>query len=312
MAIWPVGILEFAGKAMENKPLRQMGVLLEAIKFSHSVFALPFALFAIILAGWTWPAWGKLALVVACMVLVRSVAMSYNRLVDQEIDKHNPRTRGRALPAGRLTRRTLWAVLIAGTLGAMLGCLGFGWLYNNWYPAVLLIPLIVYVCGYSHTKRFTWSCHYWLGSVLGLSVPAGFLAVDPSSVSAGAAVLGLGVCLWTAGFDMIYSLLDVDYDRREGIHSIPACFGVSTGLWVSRMTHVGAFVCFVFGGWYFGLGHFYAVGLAAGGGLLVFEHWLVRPDDFSRVNTAFFTINGALSIFLCGMGIVDVVLMNTK
>jgi len=286
--------------------VQRTAVFLEAIKFSHSVFALPFAMFATVLADAGWPGWDKLGLAGACMVCVRTVAMAYNRLADQKLDSRNPRTRDRALPAGRLTRSDMWTLLLAGVFGASGACFGFGYLFGNWYPAALLVPLLLYVCAYSHAKRFTWLCHYWLGSVLGLSVPAGFLAVDPRTVSAGTLLVALAVCLWTAGFDIIYSLGDLDRDRAEGLYSIPARFGVRAGLWVSRITHLCAFACLVLAGPYFALGSFYAVGLAGVGGLLVLEHSLVRPDDFSRISTAFFTVNGILSIFLSGMGVIDV------
>ena len=291
---------------MGRNVLSRVTIVLEAIKFPHSIFALPFALLGCFLAARSWPGSVKLILVILAMASVRSVAMSYNRLVDHELDKINPRTADRALPSGTLSRRSLWIFLALSAFAAALVCLLFEYLFNNTYPIVLLPFLLVYVTAYSHTKRFTWLCHYWLGSVLGLAVVAGAIAVDPTRLSWGPILVGLGVCFWTAGFDIIYSLLDIDHDCREKVQSIAARFGPARALWVSRGTHAAAFAFFAWGGHLSRLDGFYLVGLLTAGALLVLEHRLVRADDFSRVNVAFFTVNGVLSVLLSGMGVIDV------
>jgi len=285
---------------------RRIADLLEAIKFSHSVFALPFALFGGFLSAAGWLGSGKLILIVLCMIFVRSAAMSYNRLADQDLDARNPRTADRALPAGRLSRRFLWSFLLANCAGGAIVCYLFRYFFSNTYPLLLIGPVLFYVCLYSKAKRYTWLSHFWLGSVLGLSPLGAFVAVDPSAVSLGAVALALGVCLWTAGFDIIYSTLDIDFDRSASLFSIPIRFGVAKALWVARASHVCAFLCFTACGYHYQLGWFYAVGLLGAAIFMLVEHRLVRPDDLSRVNVAFFTTNGLLSIFLSTMGIIDV------
>ncbi len=285
---------------------KRIATLLEAIKFSHSIFALPFALLACFLASEGGPSVLKVVLIVVCMVLVRSVAMSYNRLADRKIDARNPRTAERALPAGKLSTGFMRGFMAICSVLAVLVCWLFDKRFGNVWPVLLIVPLLIYVCSYSHAKRFTWLSHYWLGSVLGSSVIATFVAIDPGKLSAGGVFLAVGVCLWTAGFDIIYSLLDVDYDRREGLFSIPARFGSVAALTVARVTHVLAFVSFALAGYTAGLTQFYVAGLVATGALLIIEHRMVRPGDLSRVNVAFFTMNGILSVFLSAMGIVDV------
>ncbi|NLX04586.1 MAG: UbiA family prenyltransferase [Phycisphaerae bacterium] len=290
---------------MIGTAISRTATLLEAIKFAHSVFALPFALLGAFIASAGLPNPGKLLLIVLCMVLVRNVAMSYNRLADQHLDKTNPRTATRALPAGRLSPRFLWTFLAASAAGATAAAFLFYYLYHNPWPLALIGPLLVWIAAYSHTKRFTWLSHYWLGSVLGISVPAAAVAIDPSRLSPAVILLGLGVALWTAGFDIIYALLDLEFDRRQRLYSVPARFGPSAGLIVARITHAAAFACFLAAGLLLGLNRFYPLGLIVAAALLILQHRLVRPDDLSRVNVAFFTLNGILSILLSGMGILD-------
>jgi 4-hydroxybenzoate polyprenyltransferase len=286
--------------------LTRVATLLDTIKFSHSIFALPFALFACFLAAEGWPGTGRLILIVLCMVFVRSASMSYNRLADHGLDKHNPRTADRALPAGKLSRTVVWGFALVTVFGAFATCYGFRYFFNNSYPIILLPILLAYVSLYSHSKRFTWACHFWLGSVLGLSVIAAFVAINPPGISWGAILLASGVALWTAGFDIIYAMQDLDFDRQAGLYSIPARFGLSRGLLAARIIHGGAFVCYALAGYYLSLSGVYFTGLIVAGGLLIYEHQLVRSDDLSRVNMAFFTVNGLLSIVVSGMGIIDV------
>jgi len=291
-----------------NPWLRKLLILLDTIKFQHSVFALPFALLAAFAADQGAPAGIKLVLLVACMVLVRTVAMSYNRLSDHDLDSDNPRTTQRALPAGLLRRSSLWLLLALAASGAIAACVLFAVIYNNLYPLILIVPLFIYICGYSHAKRFTWLSHLWLGSVLGLSTVGAAIAVSPSAVSPGIVCLFVGVTLWTAGFDVIYSLLDVDFDRARGLFSIPACFGPSQGRSAARLMHMGAVLAFAGAGRWLGLGWLYGFGLVVAAGLLVWEHRLARTEEAGRIQHAFFTLNAVLSIFLSGMGILDILL----
>jgi 4-hydroxybenzoate polyprenyltransferase len=245
------------------------------------------------------------------MVAVRTVAMAYNRLSDKHFDAANPRTATRALPAGRLAPRHLWTLLIAAASLAVLAAVTFAVAFDNVWPIVFIAPLFLYICGYSHAKRFTAACHLYLGSVLGLSVPATVLALTGSLAEAytpGILILFAAILFWTAGFDILYALLDIDFDRRTGLCSVPAKFGPARALWLARGFHLLAWLGFATAGLVLHLGPIYAVGLLAAAILLIVQHRLVRPDDFSRVNAAFFTANGLLSIFLSCAGIIDVLI----
>ena len=285
----------------------------EDIKLSHSVFALPFALLAGTLAtrvatyGVDWGV-GSFGLVLACMVAARTAAMGANRLLDASIDGLNPRTARRSLPSGRLSRGYV-AGAVAGAAGVfMLGCVGFGILYDNWLPTILGPFVLAFLCCYPLLKRFTSLCHYYLGTALALSPPCAWIAIS-GTIAPEPLLLAMAVLCWTAGFDVIYATADVDSDLEHGVHSVPARYGVGTALWISRVTHVAAFACLILTGLaseplraiWFGA-------VAAVGVLLVIEHRLVRPDDLSRVGLAFFTMNGIIAVLLGTSGIVDALL----
>lgn len=283
----------------------------EMVKLSHTVFALPFALMAAFLAGRHiegrgWPYWGQLGLVLLCMVAGRSVAMTFNRIVDAQLDARNPRTAGRPLPAGRLTLAAAWLMLAvsAGTFGC--GCLGFHIFYQNTIPVVLSGPVLLYLCAYSYTKRFTKWAHYYLGSAIALSPIAAWLAVHPESLGWTAVLLMIAVTLWIAGFDIIYACQDIEVDRRDGLHSLPARWGPRTALRIVRLSHAIVIGCLVLVGLSAGLGVIYGVGVALVAILLIVENAIVKPDDFSRVNMAFFTVNGVVSLALGGAAILDI------
>lgn len=289
----------------------RLAELAHAIQFAHSVFALPFALFAAVLADRRWPNTLPLLLILVCMVAVRTIAMAYNRLADKHFDAANPRTATRALPAGRLTTRHLLTLMLAAGIVGIVAAGTFQLAFANPWPIIFIVPLFLYICGYSHAKRFTAACHLYLGSVLGLSVPATVLALTGSLADAcqpGILILFAAIMLWTAGFDIIYALLDIDFDRRTGLHSLPARFGAARALMLARVFHLLAWLAFAAALPLLHLGSIYAVGLIAAAVLLITQHRLVRPDDFSRVNAAFFTTNGLLSIFLSCAGIVDVLM----
>lgn len=285
----------------------------EMVKLSHSVFALPFALMASFLAGRHidgrgWPQWGQLGLIVVCMVAARSAAMTFNRIVDAQLDARNPRTQGRPLPAGRLSMVAAWAMFTLSAITFATGCLGFWIFYANTWPILLSGPVLLFVCGYSLTKRFTRLSHYYLGLSLALAPPAAWLAIHPASLGLPALALVLTVTCWVAGFDIIYACQDIEVDRRDGLFSIPSRLGPVVALRIARGSHVAAVGGLVALGFLANLGVYYAVGVALAAGLLVIENSLVRPGDYRRVNVAFFMLNGLVSLLLAVATITDLLL----
>jgi 4-hydroxybenzoate polyprenyltransferase len=282
--------------------LRSLRVVLDMIKFEHTLFALPFALLGMVLAARGWPELSTVLWIVVAMVGARSAAMGFNRLVDRRIDGANPRTASRALPAGLVTPR--WVALFVLASAALLVLAA--WQLNR--LALYLSPValgIVFL--YSYTKRFTWASH----AVLGLSLagaPLGAWIAVRGDVAATPLVLGGAVLLWVAGFDVLYALQDLDFDRQSGLFSIPARFGVVPTLWISGFLHAGVLALLALlphvyppalGGWYW-------VGWTGCLALLGFQHWIVRPGDLSRLNSAFFTANGALSLWLFAATALDI------
>lgn len=291
-----------------------MRQLLEMIRFSHTVFALPFALLAAVMAWCAQPpvAWRWLDLlgIVLCMVTARSAAMAFNRIVDRKIDAQNPRTAGRHLPSGQLGLTTVVAFAVACSLGFVAATLLF--LPGNFLPLILSVPVLAFLMAYSLTKRFTALAHFWLGAALMLAPVSAWIAIrgqivlqNPMDILP-AAVLGVAIMLWVAGFDIIYACQDVEYDRRADLKSVPSRWGVAGALRLAAACHGGAVVVlgllpliFPHLGWIFGCG---VAGIAV---LLIYEHWLVRPDDLTRVNIAFFNINAVVSIGLFLVGTLD-------
>jgi 4-hydroxybenzoate polyprenyltransferase len=283
----------------------------EMVKLSHSIFAMPFAFIAAFLAGRSiegrgFPYWGQLGLIVICMVAARSVAMTFNRIVDAKIDARNPRTACRPLAAGRLTGRAAWLMLGLSAVTFGIGCLGFHVFYGNTWPIMLSGPVLIFLGGYSFTKRFTKWSHYYLGSALALSPLAAWLAVDPASIGLPVLLLMVTVSCWVAGFDILYACQDIDVDRRDGLYSLPARVGPAAALWIARASHLLAVAGLVALGFVANLGVLYAIGVVFAAILLVIENSLVRPGDYSRVNVAFFTINGTVSIALGALAVVDI------
>ena len=281
------------------------------IKFSHSIFALPFALMGAFLAGrhvegLGRPRIGQLVLIIVCMVAARSTAMTFNRIVDAVIDARNPRTASRALPAGRLTFAAAWAFLILAVVTFGIGCFGFYRFYGNHWPILLSGPVLLYLYAYSYAKRFTRWSHLWLGSAIALSPVAAWVAIDPASVGWPAVLLMGAAALWIAGFDVIYACQDIEVDRRDGLHSLPARIGPGRALLVARLFHAVTVLLLVALTYAAGLGWVYLGGVAVVAVLLAVENSLVRPDDFSRVNLAFFTINGIVSVALCALTLTDI------
>ena len=265
---------------------------LDAIKFEHTVFALPFAYVAMVLAADGWPDVRIVGWVTLAMVSGRTLAMSVNRLADRWFDARNPRTRGRHLPAGLLTPAQVTTAAVAA--GAAF--LASAWMLN---PLCLaLSPLaILFLVGYSYTKRFTWLSHWILGFTDGIAAAGGWIAVrggfDPPVF-----VLWFALTVWIAGFDLIYACQDVEFDRAEGLHSVPARFGVAAALRIAKVCHILTIAAFAALGVLMGLGFLYWAGVTMVAGLLDYEHSLVSPSDLSRLDVAFFNINGYIAVIL--------------
>ncbi len=290
--------------------MERLRLVLEMIRFEHSVFALPFALTGALLAwrqngfetaglGW------KLGWIVAAMVGARSAAMAFNRLVDAELDARNPRTRGRHLPAGLLSKGFVWGFAAVSMLVFLVAARALNPLCLKLAPLALAVVLL-----YSFTKRFTTLSHLILGLALGLA-PAGAWIAMRGSLDARILWLTAAVTLWTAGFDIIYACQDYEFDEREGLHSYPRRFGIAGALRLSRVFHAGMVACLLAVAAGFDLGWLSLAGVAVIAALLIWEHRLVRPDDLSRVNAAFFTVNGYVSVLFFLFWAADVAVFRT-
>jgi len=303
--------------------LSKLRHLLEMIRFSHTIFALPFALLAAVMA-WTAAGdgarfrWLHLLGILICMVCARSAAMAFNRLVDRQIDARNPRTAGRHLPAGLLGVGTVVAFTVAASLGFIGGTLLF---LPNPLPLMLAAPVLLFLLAYSLTKRFTAAAHFWLGAALMLAPVSTWIALRGEILLSKpldllpAIWIGGAVFLWVAGFDMIYACQDVEFDVGARLRSIPALLGVRGALRLAAACHL--LMCLVLltlpfvdrlGGPPLSLGPIYGTGVLAVAVLLAYEHWIVRPDDLSRVNVAFFNINAVVSLGLFAVTSLDLLL----
>lgn len=284
------------------------------IKLAHSVFALPFAVLGAFLARPIDSSWvrfaGQLALVVVCMVAARTWAMLVNRLADRDIDAANPRTARRAVASGRLGVRDARLFTLGAAAVFITACAGFWFAFGNAWPLVLGMPVLGWIALYSYTKRFTWLCHLFLGGALAASPLAAAIAIEPSAVMHGQApalfALAGMVVLWVAGFDVIYALQDVAFDRQRGLFSIPSRLGVGRAIWISRGLHAGAFVLLVLAwrmdprlGWLFG------AAVATVAALLVIEHVILARRGEAGLDMAFFTVNGVVSCVVGAAGVAD-------
>ena len=299
-------------------------ILIELVRFEHSIFALPYAYIGAIYGAVTvlfavpaiypavapqptpwvtlsnWPTWSALLWITLAMVGARAVAFTLNRAIDKEIDARNPRTAGRAVPSGLIKAWELWtftAIMLAIYLLAV---------YNlapvtHWlWP----IPLVMFLI-YPYLKRFTPLAHFWLGACLGLGVVGGWAAVADSVSGLAPWVLGAAVAIWTAGFDIIYATQDHDADVADGVHSIPADYGIPHALLIARVSHMVTVLLFAWGGWLVGAGTWYYAGLLVAAALLAYENAIVKPDDLSRLDAAFFTVNGMVAVFMLAGVIAD-------
>lgn len=275
-----------------NSVFRKIAIFLEMIKFSHTVFALPFALAGALLAAKGLPTLAQLFWIIMAMVGARTAAMGLNRLIDAEIDARNPRTAGRAIPAGLIGKGVTLAFIV-GSLALMLVAAGQ---LNR--LCLLLSPLaIFFLVLYSYCKRFTSLAHVVLGICLAVA-PIGAWVAIRGSLDAPAFILGAAVLFWVAGFDILYALQDLDFDRKAGLHSIPVLMGVDGSLWTARIFHLimialllGLFVTMRMGG-------FFMAGILITSGMLLYEHWLLKDGDLEKLDAAFFNMNGYISIVI--------------
>jgi len=271
----------------------RVALLLESIKFSHSVFALPFALTAMLLARrGGLPTLTETVAIVVCMVGARTWAMGVNRVVDARIDAENPRTSTRAVPAGRISFWGMWAFAIAGALIFVAAAATLS------HVALLCaIPVLGILASYSYTKRFTFLCHFWLGICLGLAPLGAWVALRNEFPLPLLSLTG-AICFWVAGFDILYALQDETFDRTRGLHSIPARFGTRVSLVIARASHAVAALLFGLFGLTHNLGALYFAGLTVAILLMIWEHHLMRGGSLSRIGMAFFNLNGWIAVLL--------------
>jgi 4-hydroxybenzoate polyprenyltransferase len=282
--------------------LRSIGVTLEMIKWEHSVFALPFALTGAMLAAHGWPSPARLLWIIVCMIAARSAAMAFNRWADAELDAVNPRTRLRAIPAGLLTRRFAAGFTIAMSVLFLLGAAELNRLTLMLAPVVLVLLFL-----YSYTKRFTRWSHLFLGLSLGIA-PAGAWIAIRGSLDPRILVLTAAVLFWVAGFDVLYACQDEAHDRSSGLRSIPASLGTVRAFWIARTMHVVMLGLLTWLVALFHLGPIALAGIAAVAALLLWEHLLVSPRDLTRLNAAFFTMNGVISVIFFAFVAADLLL----
>jgi 4-hydroxybenzoate polyprenyltransferase len=279
--------------------ISNIGEAADMVAFKHSVFALPFAVMSLITAaGSGWPAARVWFWVVIAMVAARTAAMGFNRLVDHRIDSENPRTADRTLPAGRLSRRFAWGMT---ALSAILFVVAAGRL--NALCLRLALPTLAVLLGYSYAKRFTSAAHLWLGCALGIAPIGAWIAVT-GSLAGPPLILGAAVMFWVAGFDTIYSLQDESFDRSHGLRSLPSQVGARRALVIARLFHLLAFVGFALFASAAGGGWVRAAAVGAAAALMAWQHRLVRADDLSRIDAAFFSANGLLAIAMGGAFVV--------
>ena len=269
---------------------RNIRVTLEMIKWEHSIFALPFALTGAMLAAHGIPRAAQIFWVIVCMVTVRSAAMAFNRWADASIDATNPRTASRAIPAGLLSRS-----FVGGFTLAMIAIFLIAASQLNRLTLMLTPVVLIVVLAYSYTKRFTRWSHLVLGLALGIAPAAAWIAVR-GSLDPRILILTVAVMFWVAGFDLLYSCQDVEHDRAEGLFSVPSTLGVTAAFWMARLLHVAMLTLLVWLAQAFSLGHYALIGIAAVAVLLLYEHMIVSPGDLRRLNAAFFTMNGVISV----------------
>ncbi|HQU94248.1 MAG TPA: UbiA-like polyprenyltransferase [Pyrinomonadaceae bacterium] len=273
--------------------IAKLGTTLEMIKFEHTLFALPFAFLGAVMAANGLPTWQQILWITLAMVGARSAAMTFNRIADREIDAKNPRTANREIPSGKLSVEFAWVFLFVSIAIFLLAAYSL-----NWLTFVLSPVALVSVLGYSYAKRFTAFAHLLLGWSLAISPTAAWIAVRGAIDSEVPLLLSLFVLMWTAGFDVMYACQDYEFDKRSGLRSIPARFGIARSLWIARLFHFQAFIVLLLLYIVSELGLVALIGVGAVASLLVYQHTLVKANDLSKMNAAFFTTNAFVSIIL--------------
>ncbi len=263
------------------------------IKFEHTLFALPFAFLGAILAANGVPTWRQVLWITVAMVGARSAAMTFNRIIDRDIDAANPRTANREIPSGKLSLTFAWVFLYISVAVFVLAAWSLNWLTFALSPVALL-----FVLGYSYAKRFTVFAHLLLGAALAISPSAAWIAVRGNLMDEVPILLSVFVLIWTAGFDVLYACQDLEYDRKAGLRSIPARFGIKNALWIARLFHFQAFIVLLLLWLVTGMSWFAMAGVVAVGALFVYQHALLRGGNLSRMNAAFFTTNAFVSVIL--------------
>ena len=284
---------------MENV-LRSTRVTLEMIKWEHSIFALPFALTGAVLAANGWPTLRVLGLIVLCMISARSAAMAFNRLVDARLDAANPRTAMRAIPAGQLSSGFVLVFTVVASCVFLLGAALLNRLTLECAPIALVVVL-----AYSYMKRITRWSHLVLGLALGIAPAAAWIAVRGTFAPRAALLTGI-VILWVGGFDVLYACQDFEHDRRVGLFSVPAAFGLEGAFWIARVMHLAMIAQLFLMVHVFGLGAIALVGMCVVVVLLAYEHSIIGPRNLTRMNAAFFTLNGIISVVFFVSVAVDV------
>lgn len=270
------------------------------IKFEHTLFALPFAYVGALITEMKIPAAHDIIWITLAMVGARTAAMSLNRIIDRRIDVRNPRTAGRALPKGLLKVTEVWVYVFLSFALLLYSANQLSPLAFRLFPVAVLVLLT-----YSFTKRFSWACHLFLGTALGLAPLGSWIAIT-NRFDLAPVLLSIGVIFWVAGFDIIYACDDYEFDRKEGLYSIPARFGIKNALIISTVFHVIAAVFILAAGLVLQLGVFYMAGVLVAVVILFYQHTLVRPDDLSKAGIAFFNLNGILSIVVFAFTFLDV------
>lgn len=286
--------------------LRKIRLVLDMIKFEHSIFALPFAYLGAVLGSLEvnghLPTWSQIGWITLAMVGARSAAMALNRIIDRHIDAKNPRTKNRHIPSGLVSVTFAWAFVVVSFV-----VLFFAAAQLNMLSVQLLPIAVFFLVFYSYTKRFTWACHFVLGITTALGPLGGWVATT-GQIDLMSLILFATVALWIGGFDVIYACQDADYDRREGLYSIPARFGIKRALQISSWMHVGTAIGLIALLILADLHLWYGLGVLIAISILIYEHWIVSADDLSRLNTAFFTMNGVLSVIIFIFTLVDVLI----
>ncbi len=273
-----------------STPFGSFTAICRMIKIEHSVFALPFAYVGAFLAAGGLPSWRVLVPFTVAMVAVRSFAMAFNRVADLSFDRLNPRTARRPLVTGEISAKQTWFFCAFMALIFIVSCAAL-----NSLCLLLSVPALLFSACYSYLKRFTWLCHFWLGATLGLAPLAGWISVTPN-VDISPILFFWGVTFWVAAFDIFYSCQDVAFDRKHGLHSVPAHFGVEKALIIAAFSHVITALFFLLGGWTAGLSLAWYIVWFIVSGILFWEHSCINAQDLRRVNMAFFTLNGVISI----------------